>query len=77
MTELFEPDQHRQEVEGDEEEQGGRDLLVSAFFFIVFAGTILLLVHWLEPNSGWQLYTAILAGSYYATWLFRKFQKRG
>lgn len=52
-------------------------LLVLAFFFIVFAGAILLLVHWLEPNSGWQLYTTILAGSSYATWLLRKFRKRG
>jgi membrane protein implicated in regulation of membrane protease activity len=77
MTELFEPDGHRQEVESDEEEQGSRDIFVLVFFFIVFAGTIVLLAHWLQPDWGWQLYTAILAGSYYATWLLRKFQNRG
>jgi hypothetical protein len=77
MTELLEPDDRQEALESDDEEQYGRDLLVQAFFFIAFAGIVVLLFHWLTPWKGWQLYAGASLGSYYASWLFRKFRDRG
>jgi hypothetical protein len=41
MTELSEPDEHRQEVESDEEEQGSRDIFVLVFSSSCLPGRLL------------------------------------
>lgn len=78
MTELFEPSEREQKREQAErgEEEAGSNFAVQVFFFAAFAGGLYVLSRWLVPGQGTSKYWVILAASYYATWLFNKFQKR-
>jgi len=72
------PDESQEKTEtSSEEPQSGRDYIVFGFLFVIFAGALIILGRWIAPGSGWRLGTAILAASYSASWLFRRFSKRG
>ena len=52
MAELFKPHKDQERVQkSDEEQQFGRDFVVLGFFFIVFAGALIVFARWIFP--GW------------------------
>jgi len=54
MAELFEPDKYQERVQkSDEEQQFARDFVVLGFFFVVFAGALIVFARWIFP--GWRL----------------------
>ena len=77
MAELFEPDKVQERVQkSDEEQQFGRDFVVLGFFFIVFAGALIVFARWIFPG-GLRLGSIIFAACYCAFWLYSKFTTRG